>query len=374
MLNEEGLPVERVMMDSDWELEQGEAESKPPKMYYLQIPAGKNRGPFWIWLPDYTANAINAWKRERPPKPRKLLDRKDREEVDYLFCFQDLRVGTSFINGSVIPVLCKRAGVSIEDAKGNITGHRGRSARLTLLRKNGVSLDDLAEYAGHGDTRTIRRYARQDPMQLHRTIQAADDLSRIIEGVVDMQAAAQGRPSLRWFIGYDADGEPMFCGNQVYVTCEHRLDCKRCGMFIGGEKARLLREGERTLPVTSKVPMTPREKCVVEGDQVGAEACRAALQQVSAPETPDVRLIFNPEGLTNRELEKLAQLATAEALEKLQQALDAHEKRLAEALQHKTGRSALVGAQRKRIRFIQELVAGCEQRRAESRNDPGLQA
>jgi integrase len=362
MLGEEGLPVEKVTMNADREAEQEEAESKPPKISYLQIPAGKNRGPFWIWLPDYTADAINAWKRERPPQQRKLLDRKDREEVDYLFCFQDLRVGASFINSSVIPVLCKRAGVSIEDAKGKITGHRGRSARLTLLRKNGVSLDDLAEYAGHVNTRTIRRYARQDPIQLHQTIQAADDLSRIIEGVIDMQAAAQGLPALRWFIGYDADGEPMFCGNQVYVTCEHRLDCKRCGMFIGGEKARLLQEGEQTLPVTSKVPMTPLEKCVVEGDQAGAEACRAALQQVPAPETPDLSLIFNPEGLSNHELKKLAELATAQALDKLRQALDAHEKRLAEVQQNKNGRSALVGGRKKQIRLIQQLIAECEQR------------
>lgn len=360
MLNEEGLPVERVTMQADRKAEQGEPEQPPPKITYLQIPSGKHRGPFWIWLPDYTADAIHAWKRERPPQQRKLLDKKDREEVDYLFCFQDLRVGASFINGSIIPVLCKRAGVSIEDAKGKITGHRGRSARLTLLRKNGVSLDDLAEYAGHGDTRTIRRYARQDPIQLHRTIQAADNLSRIIEGVIDMQSAAEALPALRWFIGYDADGAPMFCGNQIYITCPHRLDCERCGMFIGGEKARLLQEGEQTLPITSKVPMTPLEKCVLNGDEVGAAACRAVLRQEPVPETTDINLLFNPEGLSNAELEKLAQHETLEALDKLQQALAAHEKRLVEAQQSKTGRSALVAAQKKRIRLLQRLIADCE--------------
>jgi hypothetical protein len=41
----------------------------------------------------------------------------------------------------------------------------------------------------------------------------------------------------------------------------------------------------------------------------------------------------------------------------LQQALEAHEKRLEEMKQHKTGRNALVGAQKKRITFIQELLA-----------------
>jgi len=365
MSDEDGHPVERFVTPGG--NQQGTQEPRGeqvPRICYLQIPAGKNRGSFWIWLPDYVAEAIKVWKQERPPSQGKLFDQKDREEVEYLFCCRDMRVGWRFINTSLIPALCLRAGVDVEDAKGRITGHRGRSTRLTLLRRNGVGLDDLAEYAGHANTRTIRRYANQDPLQLHRIIKDADDLSRVIEGVVDMQAAAQGLPALRWFIGYDADGEPMFCGNQVYVTCEHRLDCKRCGMFIGGEKARLLRQGEQTLPVTSKVPMTPLEKCVVEGDQAGADACRAALQQVPAPETPDIRLIFNPEGLSNTELEKLAELATASALEKVHQALDAHEKKLADMQQHKTGRNALVNAQKKRIRLIQDLISRCEQRQS----------
>jgi hypothetical protein len=51
-----------------------------------------------------------------------------------------------------------------------------------------------------------------------------------------------------------------------------------------------------------------------------------------------------------------------QTLDKLQQALLAHEKQLEEAQRHKTGRSALVGAQRKRVRFLQKLIADCEQR------------
>lgn len=361
MYDEDGHSVERFVTASGYRQETKDTdENKISPICYFHIPAGKNRGAFWIWLPGYVAEAIRVWKCERPPSQGKLLDQKDREEVEYLFCCRDIRVGWRFINSSLIPLLCAKAGVDMEDAKGRITGHRGRSTRLTLLRRNGVGLDDLAEYAGHANTRTIRRYANQDPLQLHQIIKDADDLSRVIEGVVDLQAAAQGLPALRWFIGYDADGEPMYCGNQVYVTCPHRLDCKRCGMFIGGEKARLLREGEQALPVTSKVPMTPLETCVVEGDQEGAQACRAALQQIPAPETPDIKLIFNPEGLSNGELEQLAQLATPDALTKLRQALEAHEKRLDLAQQLKSGRNALVAAQRKRIKLLQELIAVCE--------------
>ncbi|GHO57773.1 hypothetical protein KSB_62480 [Ktedonobacter robiniae] len=103
--------------------------------------------------------------------------------------------------------------------------------------------------------------------------------------------------------------------------------------------------------------MTPLETCIVKGDAKGAKECQMVLQHVPAPETPDIKLIFNPEGLSNAELDKLAGLATPSALEKLHQALDTHEKKLADMQQqHKTGRNALVNAQKKRIAFIQELI------------------
>jgi integrase len=355
MLDEDGYPVEHVILNDAQS--EPTSEGKGLKLNYLQIPAGKNRGPFWIWIPDYVASEIEVWRRERPAQQSTLLDKKDRENVEYLFCSREMRVGKVFINTSLIPALCRKAGVDMKDAKGRITGHRGRSTRLTLLRRRGVSLEDLAEYAGHANTQTIRRYAREDPFQLHRIIRDADDTNRIIEGVLDLQAAAKGKPAVRWLIGYDADGNPMLCGNQCYITCAHRLDCKHCGMFIGGEKARLLYEGDQVLPIQSKVPMTPIEQCVVNGDQEGAQRCREALQQAPVPEAPDIALIFNPEGLSNHELEKLAQLATADAMDLLRQALAAHEQRLAEAKsQHKTGRNALIGGLKKRIGYIRELI------------------
>jgi integrase len=374
MLDEDGEPLEPpTKPDIKDQGTLGAKEEFGRKIYYLHIPSGKTSGPFWIWIPDYVVDAINAWKRERPRQLRKLLDQKDREYVEYLFCYRDRRLGTRAINGSLIPLLCKKAGVDIQDALGKITGHRGRSTRLTLLRINGASLDDLAEYAGHADTKTIRKYVRYHPHRLHRIIRDADDISRILEGVVDVQAAAQGLPALRWFIGYNADGGPQYCANQVYHTCPHRLDCAKCGMFIGGEKAKLLHEGGQTLPIESKVPMTPIEKCLVDGDQKGMEACQATLQQVPAPKTPDIRLIFNPEGLSNQELEQLAQIATVDALDKLRQALDAHEKRLEDIQQHKTGRSALVGAQKKRINTIRKLIAEGEQRQHQRSHGSSLQ-
>lgn len=48
----------------------------------------------------------------------------------------------------------------------------------------------------------------------------------------------------------------------------------------------------------------------------------------------------------------------------LHQALTSHEKKLAEVRQrYKTGRNALVSAQKKKVEFLQRLIAGSEQRR-----------
>ncbi|GHO99582.1 hypothetical protein KSF_096300 [Reticulibacter mediterranei] len=65
--------------------------------------------------------------------------------------------------------------------------------------------------------------------------------------------------------------------------------------------------------------------------------CRAALQQIPTPEAPDIRLIFNPEDLSNGELEQLAQLAIPDALAMVRQALEVHEKRLDSVQQSKSG-------------------------------------
>src|SRR5712692_4768998 len=82
MLNEDGVPVEKVIDGKEYrESSQEDGENKLPKIYYLQIPAGKSRGSFWIWLPDYVAEAINAWKRERPSQQRNSLLKKSLAEL-----------------------------------------------------------------------------------------------------------------------------------------------------------------------------------------------------------------------------------------------------------------------------------------------------
>src|SRR6266540_3503184 len=143
-----------------------------------------------------------------------LFDQKDREFAQLLF-----------VHRRLIPLLCQKAGVDPRDAEGAYTAHRGRSARISMLHACGLELEDLAAYAIHRDTQTIKKYARRNPIHLHRRVARADTLSTVIEGLYDPDAAAQGAPSGRWFLGYDADGRAsvLRAAGASYVPTSHGL-------------------------------------------------------------------------------------------------------------------------------------------------------
>ncbi len=71
------------------------------------------------------------------------IDRKENRPIDYLFMTRNQLMGGAFLNRSLIPLLCKVAGlvdesgVPLRDAVGKITSHRARSTLATWLRSNG---------------------------------------------------------------------------------------------------------------------------------------------------------------------------------------------------------------------------------------------
>jgi len=339
MLSDDGPPVER---------DQGDAVAP---LCYLRVPSGKYRGPYWIWIPGYVADAIDAWIAERPASQPPLWDDKDRAFADYLFCYKGRRMDKRFINLCLIPPLFRKAtgganGVP-RDARGVITSHRARSTRATVLRLLGVPLDDIAEYLGHTDGRTVRHYARTHPLQLARIIRKASDEERIIEGVIDMQAAQTGRPSVRWWLGWDADGEPRYCGHPAWHTCAHRLECVKCSAFIGGEAARLLKEGQDTIPIQGAVPMTPVEKAAADGDVEVFEELLVQLKDVPPPPLTGPADIFNPSALSQADdaAQSERELATVR-------------RSIAEAEAHPQGRGVLIKALRaKAVALEGALVA-----------------
>jgi integrase len=149
--------------------ENGVCVEQETQLCYLHIPSNKTCGPFWIWIPECTATAIEAWQQERPDKQFPKIDPKDGARGDFLFCYRNQRMSEGFLNTALIPLLCRKAGIPEADARGTITSHRARSTIATMLRKRGVSLDDIAHYLGHANSRSVTSYARTNPVQFART-------------------------------------------------------------------------------------------------------------------------------------------------------------------------------------------------------------
>ena len=333
-------------------------DERGAKVSYLHIPSSKYGGPGWIWIPKYTADAIARWQAERGQMRSALYDQKDREFAQLLFAHRGKGMGFTFLNRRLIPLLCQKAGVDPRDAEGAYTAHRGRSARISMLHACGLELEDLAAYAIHKNTQTIKKYARRNPIHLHRRVAQADTLSTVIEGLYDPEAAAQGAPSVRWFLGYDADGTPQFCGLPAHHTCPHRMDCSRCGLFIGGEQAKLVHDDASLLRVTAEVPMTEVQRLLNAGQREAAARALAAAKEVPPPIPPSVAFLTNPAGLSDDRLQELAELATEDAHAQLTLVADDLIATLAE--QHgKDGRNVAVTALRKRLAFVQGLIQRC---------------
>ncbi|WP_245204756.1 hypothetical protein [Kitasatospora sp. RG8] len=94
--------------------------------------------------------AVDAWQAVRPDEP-KFTDRRTGERVDLLFAIRARRVSTHYINNTIIPMLCRKAGVPDADVRGNITSHRARSTIASQLynAKEPMTLFELQAWLVH---------------------------------------------------------------------------------------------------------------------------------------------------------------------------------------------------------------------------------
>jgi len=189
----------------------------------------------------------------------------------------------------------------------------------------------------------------------------ADTLSTVIEGLYDPDADARGTPSVHWFLGYDADGAPQFCGLPAHHTCPHRMDCPHCGLFIGGERARLIHDDPSLLPVTAEVSMTQAQRLLSQGQVAAAEQALEELRAIPTPVPPSAAYLTNPAGLGDARLVELADLATEDALTQLALVEGDLTATLAE-YGGKDGRNVAVRALRGRLAFIRDLIERCKAR------------
>jgi len=98
----------------------------------LDVPVNKTGTAFTKPVDRLVGEAIAAWEKVRP-QGNKLSDWKTGEVVSFLFLIRNTTVGKHYLNRTIIPALCRKAGVPLADVRGNITTHRARSTIASQL-------------------------------------------------------------------------------------------------------------------------------------------------------------------------------------------------------------------------------------------------
>lgn len=233
---------------------------------YLDIPASKTFKAFVKPVGIVVKERIDAWLKDRPADQAALLDERTGDKVSYLFQFRGKRIGSSVINSTVIPMLCTKAGVPLEDSLGRITSHRGRASAVTALASvpQGMSLIELMQWSGHSSPNSTLHYIRIRPTKLAASFVKADQMAHMVSVLIDHDIIA--RHSDEPYTFYDLGDS--YCSNPFWSSCPHRMACAGCDFNLpkASAKAQALESKTSIKRYLETVPLTADEREIVEGD------------------------------------------------------------------------------------------------------------
>jgi len=137
----------------------GENSSSKRPVCFLHVPVNKTGTAFSKPVDGLVGRSAELWEQMRPPQPASL-DSKTGEQVHRLFFHRGRGVSGAYINRVVIPLLCRKAAIPLEDARGRITSHRARATIASQLynAKEPLTLFELQEWLGHSSPESTRHY------------------------------------------------------------------------------------------------------------------------------------------------------------------------------------------------------------------------
>ncbi len=165
-----------------------------------------------------------------------------------MFFHRGRRVGPTYINAVLIPLLCRKAGAPAEDARERITSHRARATIATQLynAREPMTLFELQEWLGHSSPGSIRHYARITPTRLAKSYEDVGYFARnlrAVEVLIDQDASRTGRAAAEDRKHYDLGHG--YCTYDFFDQCPHRMACARCSFYVPKDSSRaLLLEGK----------------------------------------------------------------------------------------------------------------------------------
>lgn len=256
----------------------------------LDIPVNKTSAAFTKPVDPVVGDAIEQWERERPDQPA-TVDPKTGELVHFLFSHRTYRLATDFLNRTLIPRLCKKAGVPTEDARGRITIHRARSTIATQLfnAKEPMSLFELQEWLGHRSPASTQHYAKITPTKLAKSYRDAgyfDRNIRTVDVLIDQDAIKSGAAANQPWLFYDLGHG--FCTNDFFDQCPHRMACPKCAFYrpkSGTED--IWRDGKANLlRLRQSIPLRAEEIAAIDDGSAAFEQLLTRLAEVPTPAGP----------------------------------------------------------------------------------------
>lgn len=265
----------------------------------LDVPVNKTGTAFTKPVDPLLGQAIEAWQAARPPQPA-TVDRKTAERVDLLFAVRAQPVARAYINHTIIPALCAKAGVPAADVRGKITSHRARSTIASQLynAKEPMTLFELQAWLGHRNPNTTQHYAKITPNTLAKAYQDAGYFARnvrTIEVLLDRDAvtsgaAAAGQPWQHYDLGHG------WCSYTFFEQCQHRMACARCDFYTpkGSTRAQLLEANASLHRMLAEIPLTEDEQAAVDDDRAALTRLLDRLADTPTPAGPTPRQIGVP--------------------------------------------------------------------------------
>jgi integrase len=264
---------------------------------FLDVPVNKTNTAFTKPVDRLVGEAVEKWERVRPAQPA-LLDTKTGELVHFLFSYRTYHLGQYFLNRTLIPAVCRKAGVPHQDARGNITSHRARSTIASQLfnAKDPMSLFELQEWLGHRTPTTTQYYAKITPTKLASSYNDADYFKRnlrLVEVLIDQDVVKAGAVAHRPWKFYDLGHG--YCTYDFFDQCPHRMACAKCSFYRpkGSAQAQLLEGKSNLLRMRQEIPLREEEVAAVDEGVAAMDKLLAQLSDIPTPAGPTPRQLQN---------------------------------------------------------------------------------
>lgn len=260
----------------------------------LDVPVNKTSTAFTKPVDRLVGEAVQRWERVRPASPG-LVDAKTNEVAAFLFVCRGKPLGGKFLNHSLIPLLCRKGGVPLADARGTITSHRARATIASQLynAREGMGLFELQRWLGHRTPEATRHYVQLTPTKLAQSYRDAEYFARnvrLIEVLVDQDAvrtgaAAGGAPWKFYDLGHG------YCTYDFYAQCPHRMACARCGFYAPKDwtRAQVLEGKANLMRLKQELTLTDEEIAAIEEGVQLHEHLLTRLADMQTPAGPTPR-------------------------------------------------------------------------------------